>query len=636
MPVHSTARFAPQTRLLLAIALCTLAVGAGLRLLLWAQFGIAAQVPVSALPGIFGRGLLVDVLELPYLLLPVCLALWLLPASWQGPRLKRLLPLGFGLVVFGMLFLAGLEYFFFEEFDARFNLVAVDYLIYPTEVLGNINDTYPVGAISAALAVVAVLVVLALWPTIQPAPGSVGLPRRQRAGWLLANVAAVFVVAFSVRADAAHHSANRVANELAANGPASFFAAFRANHLEYPAYYRMGEPQAMKALLQADLARGGGAFNPQRALGLSRQFAARPEGLGQRNVVVLSEESFGAEFVGAYGDTRGLTPEFDALSREGLLFTNAYATGTRTVRGLEALTASFPPIPSESILKREGNTGMATLGSVLAGLGYSTRFIYGGYGTFDNMNAFYRGNGFGVSDRTDIANPRFANIWGVSDEDLFAHAIARFDADAASGKPFFGLVMSTSNHKPYTFPEGVPGVKAKGGGRTAGIRYADHAIGEFFRAARSKPWFNNTVFVVVADHGARVYGAAQIPLFSYEIPLLILAPGAVAPAHIATPTSQIDVAPTVLGLLGLPHEAPFFGQDVLHWQGGPRSLLFNHNHDVALFRDGQLAILGLQGKTRCQSYQRAAGAAQRGSDRFTDIACPPALLDLATAYYQTG
>lgn len=535
-----------------------------------------------------------------------------------------------------MLFLSGLEYFFFDEFDARFNLVAVDYLLYPTEVLGNIQDTYPVGKISALLALVAALVVVAAWPYLMPSQAAAIIQRRRFAQLLLINLGAVALMAGAVRADAADIHGNRVANEIARNGVASFFAAFRSNHLEYPAHYRHANPKHMLSVLQKDLARGGGEFNQHKAGGVSRRFPARADGLGKRNVVILAEESFGAEFVGAYGDERGLTPEFDALSREGLLFTHAYATGTRTVRGLEAITASFPPIPSESILKRPGNTGMATLGSVLAHHGYLPRFIYGGYGSFDNMNAFYQGNGYTVTDRTDIKSPRFANIWGVSDEDLFAHALGQFDADAASGRPFFGLVMSTSNHKPYTFPSGVAGVPPKGGGRTAGIRYADHAIGEFFRAARGKPWFQNTVFVVVADHGARVYGAAQMPLFSYEIPMLIMAPGALTAGRVDTLTSQIDIAPTLLGLLGLAYEAPFFGQDVLHWQGGARSLLFNHNHNVALYRDGQLAILGLQGKSQCQDYARAPGVAQRGRDRFTERPCPAALLDLATAYFQTG
>ena len=623
----------PAARLLIAVAASYLAAGAGLRLVLWTAFGVAAQVELARLPAILGLGLLNDLEQLPALLVPVALALLLLPAPWDRKRMRGAGFAGLAVVIFGLLFLCALEYFFFEEFDARFNLVAVDYLIYPTEVIGNIRDTYAVGPVSAALAGIALLATAALWPWVRAQAGEAA-PRRTRAHLLLALLAASALSAL-VPPVGGQLGGNRVAGELAANGAQRFFEALRTNHLEYPAYYRTGNEAALTALLQRDWSGGGGAFDPQRAGGLARRHDAAP-GLGKFNIVVLSEESFGAEFVGAYGDARGLTPEFDALARQGLLFTHAYATGTRTVRGLEAITASLPPIPSESVLKRPGGDHIATWGSVMRELGYETSFLYGGYGSFDNMNAFYRGNGFAISDRTDIASPRFANVWGVSDEDLFAHAVQYFDARAAAGKPFFSIVMSTSNHKPFTFPAGIEGVAPSGGGREAGIRYADHAIGEFFRAARSRPWFADTVFVVIADHGARVYGAADIPLFSYEIPLLVLAPGRITPGRVDTETSQIDLAPTVLGMLGLPYDAPFFGQDVLHWSGGPRTLLFNHNHTVAAFRDGHLAILDLNRKVRCERYERASGSARRESDRFTTEACDGALVDLTTAYFQVG
>ena len=623
----------PAARLLIAVAASYLAAGAGLRLVLWTAFGVAAQVELARLPAILGLGLLNDLEQLPALLVPVALALLLLPAPWDRTRMRGAGFAGLAVVIFGLLFLCALEYFFFEEFDARFNLVAVDYLIYPTEVIGNIRDTYAVGPVSAALAGIALLATAALWPWVRAQTGEAA-PRRTRLHLLLALLAASALGAV-VPPVGGQLGGNRVAGELAANGAQRFFEALRTNHLEYPAYYRTGNEAALTALLQRDWSGGGGAFDPQRAGGLARRHDAAP-GLGKFNVVVLSEESFGAEFVGAYGDARGLTPEFDALARQGLLFTHAYATGTRTVRGLEAITASLPPIPSESVLKRPGGDHIATWGSVMRELGYHTSFLYGGYGSFDNMNAFYRGNGFDVSDRTDIRDPKFSNIWGVSDEDLMRHAIGYFDQRAAEGKPFFSIVMSTSNHKPYTFPAGVPGVKPEGGGREMGIRYADHAIGEFFREARKHDWFDRTVFVVVADHGARVYGSSEIPLYSYEIPLLILAPGHVAPAKADVATSQIDIAPTVLGMLGVAYEAPFFGQDVLHWGGAPRTLLFNHNHSVAAFRDGHLAILDLNRKVSCERYERAAGAAHRGNDRFTAETCDPALVDLATAYFQIG
>jgi phosphoglycerol transferase MdoB-like AlkP superfamily enzyme len=300
------------------------------------------------------------------------------------------------------------------------------------------------------------------------------------------------------------------------------------------------------------------------------------------------------------------------------------------VRGLEALTTSFPPIPSVSILRRPGNENIANWGRVMDGLGYRSSFLYGGYGYFDNMNYFYGHNGFSVHDRREIEAPRFENIWGVSDEDLFDLTLAHLDAEHATGEPFFAIVMSTSNHKPFTFREGVPGVPASGGGRAAGVRYADFALGQFIENARAHPWFDDTVFVLVADHGARVYGRAEIPLETYRIPLLVYAPKHIEPATVETLTGQIDVAPTVLGLLGLPYEAPFFGQDVLALApDAERVALFSHNHDVAVLEDRRLAILGLHGKTSTVAWDPAEAS-------YTPLPEDPALEQLGIAIFQTA
>ena len=612
-----------------------LLLGAALRMLLWATFGTGDAVSVYSLPAIVGLGVINDAVQSIYLFVPLSLFLAVVPR--QRGRSRRLLASGVWLMIAGMLFVSACEYFFFEEFDSRFNLVAVDYLIYPTEVIGDIRDEYPVLPLLALIAALAVAITRALWPWMRSAPGG-RLPRSSARFGLLAIHALLIVVASLLwTADRLRPFDNRAANELVANGSASFFAAFRNNHIDYPVFYRSGDSTAMRERLVSDLQRGGGEFTHLAADDLTRRFKPNPAGLGKLNVVVLVEESLGASWVGAYGDTRGLTPEFDRLARDGLLFTHAYATGTRTVRGLEALSASLPPIPSESIIKRDGNQDIATWAKVMNRAGYVSSFLYGGYGAFDNMNAYFGGNGFKVSDRSDIANPRFANIWVVSDEDLLHHAIGYFDARAAEKKPFFSMVMSTSNHKPFTFPEGVPGVPARGGRREAGVRYADHAIGEFMREAATRPWFQNTVFVIVADHDARVYGRANVPLNTYEIPLLLYAPAHLQPGHVDTPTSQIDVAPTVLGLLGFGYEAPFFGQDVLDWpKDEPRSLLFNHNHDVALLSGDRLCILGLRKSATCQRYVRLPGAPGEATTRFEDMPEDPALIEHAVAWYQTA
>lgn len=664
-------------------ALC-LAGWAILRAVLAIRFGLPAGVGVATAVAALAAGLGSDAVTAVYLLLPVTLYLALAP-----PRLlaagahRRLVLAATWVAAFAGLYVAAAEYFFFEEFQSRFNLVSVDYLLYPTEVLTNVWESYPVVPVLVASGALALGLAAAVGPTLA---GGVAAPRSRRrratAIALHGTLVAILAVTLSSRSFAVFD--DRIAGELAVNGVASFCEALRTNELDYYAHYRTGDPQAMFRLLADHLARGGeltrlteGRLDRRFGTGAGpgRQMTARrrrsPEEAGPGialaagagtahpvfaslpeaepswssalprtrrdrlpNLVVVLEESLGAEFVGAAGDDRGLTPELDALAERGLYFTRAYATGTRTVRGLEAVVASFPPIPSVSIVRRPGCEGIATWGGVLARRGYRTAFLYGGYAVFDNMRHFFGANGYEVSDRGDVDEPAFANAWGISDEDLFRHAVTTFDGyatdDATNERPFFAVVLTTSNHKPFTFPPGIPGVPERGGGRLAGVRYADHALGTLFRLAETRPWFDDTVFVVVADHGARIYGAAEIPLASYEIPLVILAPGRIAPARLDVPISQIDLAPTVLGLLGIDYEAPFFGQDVLAAGArGPSELLFNHNHDVALLRGDELAVLGLRRRAETYRYDPATKRLDRGP-------ADPELVDLATAYYQTA
>jgi phosphoglycerol transferase MdoB-like AlkP superfamily enzyme len=628
------ARLQPYRNLLL-LAAVYLVIGALGRLVLWVAFGLDAGVTAMSGVGVLAVGAVNDAIQALYLLLPFALLKFLLgnraPAMRAYPVLKAAAAY---LFLFGVLYIAVAEYFFFEEFNARFNLVAVDYLIHPKEVIGNIEDSYPVGVASLGVAVAAAVVLAWLWRCAGLARTRAHNRRTMLPG-LAAHALLLTLAATLPGTHALAFGGNRVASELAANGISSFFQAARTQHIDYHAFYRTGDPKKMLDLLAAHLSQQHGRFTHLAQGRITRRYPARKTGLGALNVVVVTEESFGAEYIGAYGDNRGLTPEFDALARDGVLFANAYATGTRTVRGLEAISASIPPIPSESILKREGNADITTWGEVMQAQGYHSSFLYGGYGYFDNMNAYFSGNGFAVSDRADIPDPKFANIWGVSDEDLFAHALDYFDRRHAEGRPFFSIVLTTSNHPPFTFPTDAP-VPAEGGGRQAGIRYADYALGKFMRAARTRPWFSDTLFVIVGDHGARVYGAAQIPLYSYEIPLLLYAPAHLKPRRVETLASQIDIAPTVLGLLGFAYEAPFFGEDVLNWAGGPRTLLFNHNHKVAIYREGELAILGLQGEVQSVRHRQDMSRPKQERDIYMPIASNLSLIDLATAYYQTA
>lgn len=610
-----------------------------LRLFLFVIFGPPAHVSLLQLPAIMGLGVINDFLELSYLLFAFSLYLLIVPERLYRSRFGRMaMAIFFGLLFFGLLYLCAVQYFFFKEFTARFNLVAVDYLLYPHEVFINIWESYPVGRTLGLVAVLTALLMRFLWPVVRRSMLK-ETTLRQRFGLFSLHLVFLVVVFSGFTTHSFSFFVNRVANELTANGISSFFQAFRTNQLNYDQYYRTSDSKEMFTLLRKELGAGGGQFVSDDLKNITRRFPRNPNGLGKLNVVVIVEESLGCEHVSSCGQGLDIdaalaqadikwTPFLNGLARQGLFFNRAYATGTRTVRGLEAISASFPPIPSESIMKRPGGENIATWGKVMRDNGYHSSFLYGGYGQFDNMNAYFSGNGFDVSDRTDIEDPIFANIWGVSDQDLFRHSHEYFDRLAEQNKPFFSIIMTTSNHSPFTFPPDIQGIPPSGGGRNVGVFYADYALRDFFNQAQKHKWYKDTLFVVVADHGARVYGEAQVPLPSYEIPLLIFAPGHLVPRQIMTPISQMDIAPTVLGLLGFPYEAPFFGQDVLARETTlPPTLLFNHNHDVALFQKDTLEVLGLLKEVDSYRYRL-------GETLQVSIQDDKRLVDLATAYYQ--
>lgn len=620
---------------LLLLAGAYLVISALTRITLYLVHVQELDVPLRDFAAVSVIGTVYDIAAGAYLFIPYALYLFLVPDRLYRSRVHRLFLLAMTtLVLFGLLYLAPVEYFFFDEFNARFNFVAVSYLLYPHEVFVNIWESYPVGRTLTAIAVITVGVMASAY---RPLMRSFEAPTRlrQRALPFLLLLGGAGVVYAGLDMTTGQYSTNRVANEIARNGVYAFFYALLHNDLDYNQYYVTVDPTEAQARVRRMVAQPNATFLADADNPIARHvtYPGQPKPL---NVVVLAQESLGADFVGAYGDRRGLTPNIDALAARGLMFSNVYATGTRTIRGLEAIVASFPPIPGESIVKRSRSRDIFTWGTVMRDNGYASLFFYGGYSSFDYMGPFFGANGFDVVDRADIPDPAFSNIWGVSDEDLYRHALDVFDRKHRDGEKFFAVIMSTSNHKPFTFPAGIPGVAPEGGGREAGVRYADYALGRFFDMVRAKPYFADTLFVIVGDHGARVYGREEIPMRSYELPLIVYAPKHVKPARVGALTSQIDIAPTVLGLLNVSYDSVFFGRDVLHDDGDRRYALLSHNRDVALYHDQSLVVLGIQRAVGTYHYDKISNEQQpirHDADNVRDAA---SLFQTAYNLYRDG
>lgn len=588
--------------LLAALAGFYLVVSGLTRLALAGQALAAHQAQWLDLPRVLLLGFGYDLVTAVYLTAPLAVYLLLVPQRLFATRMHRALVWsGFAALCFGLVYLAAVEYFFFDEFNARFNFVAVEYLIYPHEVFVNIWQSYPVGKALAASAAIAAFVI---WRTRHRIHSALATETRfrQRLRPALLLIAALLPLNFWIDATSAHTGQNRVADELAGNGIYSFFSAAANSRLDYDRFYLTLPGNEVIARTQRLVMQDNTQLIADAASPIARH-VTHTAPAKRLHVIVVLEESLGAEFVGAYGAARSFTPNIDRIAVNSLLFTNTYATGTRTVRGMEAVTASFPPVPAESIVKRPHNEHMFNWSTVMREQGYSPTFIYGGYGTFDNMNAFFGSNGYRVIDRTDFDTPKFSNIWGVSDEDLFRNALLEFDRQQRRGERIFSVIMTTSNHKPFTFPEGIDGVKPTGGGREAGVRYADYALGRFINDLEKRPYFDDTMLVIVADHGARVYGREDIPVPTYAIPFFVYSPRHVAPRKFTAPVSQIDVAPTVLGLLDFSYDSAFFGRDAL--AGGDSYIPLNHNRDIALYQNNALNRIGFRKSTGTVRYDAA-------------------------------
>ncbi len=581
----------------------------------------------------YALGLYFDLAAFVYGAVPLVLYLLLAPGWIFHRRWHRVLWFVMAwALVFGMLFLFVAEWFFWQEFRTRFNFIAVDYLLYTREVIGNIRESYPVGRILLALAALAAVIVWSLRDRLLAplrAPRETSEKFLRRLVWAVPLLVAPVLAFMWIDRTQRDFSVNPLANELAGDGLYEFFSAAYRNELDYVTHYASLDPAKARALLRARLETPHSKLASANPADFERS-VRYPRGEKRLNVVLVSVESLSADFMAKFGNAKGLTPRLDALADKGLFFTQLYATGTRTVRGLEALSVAYPPTPGQSIVKRPHNDGMFTIGSVFGARGYDVRYLYGGYAYFDNMRGFFSGNGYVVEDRTTIPKEKIhhENIWGVADEDLFTMALERADAAHAGGKPFFHQVMTTSNHRPYTYPGGRIDIPSKSG-RDGAVKYTDWAIGDFIDRAAKHAWFDDTVFVIVADHCASSAGKSDVPINRYLIPMVIYAPRHIQPQTVDRLMSQIDIPPTLLGLLGFSYQSQFLGYDLFDLEPGRERAFVSTYQELGFMREGKLVVLRPGRRVSVVRPDPRDGSA-------APVPPDPPLTEEAIAWYQTA
>lgn len=573
--------------ILLLLGVVYLSLSTILRLVLLISSWDVTQGTLLEIGQIFLLGSLYDFVFYVYFSVFFSVACLVLPDFLYGSKICRYSTfVGLFLVLYGVYFVGTAEWLYWDEFKTRFNFIAIDYLLYSYEVTHNIYESYPVGWIMLGI-LIASVVTFALIKRPVAVILQVEEKFSSRLAWtfgviILAVCSSLFVDQFLRQV-----SDNNYVNELSSNGPYQFVAAFRNNILDYETFYVQGDAEELSRHLKKTVGKDperGGLFE------ISRKINPR-KATRKLNVILISVESLSADFLSIFGQKENITPFMDQWFKEGLLFTNFFATGTRTTRGLESITLSVPPTPGRSLVKRPDNAGIHSLGKVFKDKGYDAVFLYGGHGFFDNMNAFFSGNGYRIVDQTDLDDEEvtFENAWGVADEDLYRRAVSEASAAYDANHRFFFHIMTTSNHRPFTYPVGKIDIPS-GSGRFGAVKYTDYALEQFLAAAKKQPWFDNTVFVVVADHCASSAGRAELPVNSYHIPLFIYAPKYIKAEQVDKLSGQIDLAPTLLALLGIRYESHFFGGNILADTFEEKALIGNYQR-LGLLKDNQLAIL---------------------------------------------
>ena len=476
------------------------------------------------------------------------------------------------------------EFFFWNEFGVKYNFIAVDYLVYTNEVIGNIMQSYPVIPLFSTLFIVAGLVTYFIVKKsknyIENIPTIVEKIKISGVYFGLFGMS-LFVIPFLSTKE---NSDNIFANELEANGIYKFYQAFMNSELDYFKFYKTLPEKEAYDLLNAQI---NGSISGTTLRDIKSAAAEN-----HKNVVLITIESYSAEFLKMYGNEQNITPFLDSLATKSLVFSNLYAVGNRTVRGLEAVTLCLPPTAGESVVKRVDNKEKFSTGSVFKQKGYNVKYLYGGDAYFDNMQDFFGGNGYEIVDKKTFKPNEitFQNIWGVCDEDMYNKAITEMNSEFKENKPFFNHIMTVSNHRPFTYPNDKIDIPGDAKSREGGVKYTDFAMKEFFNKAKKQPWFANTVFVILADHCASSSGKTELPVDKYRIPAMVFSPGFIAPKYYTNLMSQIDVMPTVFGLLNFNYQSKFFGQDVLKSDYKPRALIATYQN-LGLIKDNVLTII---------------------------------------------
>jgi phosphoglycerol transferase MdoB-like AlkP superfamily enzyme len=582
-------------------------------LMVWQSERVAAT---GAWPEMLLQGIRIDLIQLGLLAIIPLLILPLFAHKKAWRWWKKLTYLWVATSIILLLFLEAASPGFITEYNTRPDRLFIEYLKYPKEVIPMLWNGFRVSVFAAVGLIIASVWMLRKW--LKPWL-SYQHPLKNIRYWI-ALPFVILLVAFSVRSTTDHRPANpamfaitsdTMVNSLILNSTWSVFhAIYNLKHESKSSeiYGDMDLPDIMKQVqLTRDLLQDKRPLLGNPDIPTLTEQTASVQREKPLNLVIVLQESLGATFVESLGGLP-VTPELEKLKSQGWWFENLYATGTRSVRGIEAVTSGFLPTPAQSTVKLSlSQNNFFTLASLLGKQGYASEFIYGGEGHFDNMRNFFLGNGFdAVVDKENYVNPVFTGSWGVSDEDLFNKTHEQLMKHHAEGRPFFTLVFSSSNHTPFEFPDGrIELYEQPKASENNAVKYADYAYGEFFKKAKVSPYWKDTLFLIVADHDIRVRGDDLVPVKNFHIPGLILGAD-LEPRVIKSVASQIDLPTTLLSLMGINAQHPMIGRDI---SAEPENLagraMMQYQQNYAWMEGSQAVVLRADKAPTYATYDKA-------------------------------
>ncbi len=553
------------------------------------------------------NGLRIDLSTVGYLLIiPAIFHPWLMLSKHHEIWLKTLKILFFFQFI-AVVFFELATPAFINEYGFRPNRLFIEYLTYPNEVMSMLFN----GHLFTLVVIISVLILLAkvCWPLFDKVVG-VRVSNNAFIPSAVTCIAMLLVFFLCARGTIGHRpinpslvyfSTDPLVNSLTLNSIYSVAHAYKqfGNEKNAGKLYGQMDNENVIHLIRQETGIEQQAFQSKTLPSFSSRmpvFKGKP-----KNLVIILEESLGAQFVSSLGGLP-LTPEIDKLNNEGWAFKRLYATGTRSVRGIEAVITGFTPTPARAVVKLDkSQNNFFSIASLLKNNGYTTQFVYGGESHFDNMKSFFLGNGFtDIVDFKDIIDPQFVASWGACDEDLFNQADIELTALHNNDKPFFSFIFSSSNHDPFEIPDGVvtpieytdkqlEEYDTKELMRHKAIQYADYALGKFITKAKTRAYWKNTVFLVVADHDARALGSDLVPIKNFHIPGVILnsEKNNYSDERVV---SQIDLAPTLLSLMGIENNSPMLGHDLNGANASGRAMM-QYAENFAYMQGDEVTIL---------------------------------------------